>query len=306
MFLKNLNTMKNSLVELFGKGVKVNLRKQYKGISFLLMAFLHFCNPTAQDDSAALILLLQASNNISGQSTCPPSSVPSQYLLANTIINAPGHNSSTAFKDANKSINGICGGGQNQGGIDVYTLDASGAGASLVLSWGGKTVINAVGIDFIVFENPFQYTSSANFFVEPIIVEVSQDNVNYCGFNPQYAGAASPASMIRADWVRLAGLTPVLWNMTTNPLSVSDIFLNASAEGYMGIAGGDGFNLDNLSNSNTFGTGCNATIANDIIANGFKYIRLVNAKTRAGFPAPQNSYDGGPDIDGVIAKQVSP
>ncbi|MGQ2872838.1 LIC_13355 family lipoprotein, partial [Leptospira santarosai] len=77
-------------------------------------------------------------------------------------------------------------------------------------------------------------------------------------------------------------------------------------EGYMGISGGDGFDLDNVSDSNIFNTGCNLMIANDLITNGFKYIRLVNIKARAGFPSPQNSYDGGPDIDGVIAKQISP
>ncbi|AVV51594.1 Uncharacterized protein XB17_03019 [Leptospira santarosai] len=290
-----------------GKGVYNNLRKLSEGIVFLYIISLPFCKPAQKDDTLMQMLLLQASSNSSQQAgICPPPTLPSQYLLANTVVSAPGNNPSIAFKDANKSINGICGGGQNQGGVDVFTLDASGAGSVLTLSWAGKSVINSPGIDFIVFENPFQHSSSSNFFVEPIIVEVSQDNVNYCGFNPQYTGAASPASMSRTDWIRMAGLTPVLWNMTTNQLSVTDIFLNPSTEGYMGISGGDGFDLDNVSDSNIFNTGCNLMIANDLITNGFKYIRLVNIKARAGFPSPQNSYDGGPDIDGVIAKQISP
>ncbi len=305
IFLKILTHTKYAFAR-SGKGVYNDLQKLSKRIVFLYIIFLPFCNPTQKEDTLALILLLQASSNSSQQAgICPSSPLPSQYLLANTVVTAPGNNPSIAFKDANKSIDGICGGGQYQGSVDVFTLDASGAGSVLTLSWAGKSVLNGPGIDFIVFENPFQYTSSSNFFVEPVVVEVSQDNVNYCGFNPQYTGAASPASMSRTDWIRMAGLTPVLWNMTTNQLSVTDIFLNPSAEGYMGISGGDGFDLDNLSDSNIFNTGCNLMIANALIANGFKYIRLVNAKTRPGFPSPQNSYDGGPDIDGVIAKQLS-
>ena len=177
----------------------------------------------------------------------------------------------------------------------------------MTLEWAGQKVTNGTGIDFVVFENPFYYGgNSSSVFMEAIIVEVSQDNTNWCGFGPDYTnGDETTYSTDPSTWSNFAGKTPVLYNRDTNALSATDIFDSAQA-------GGDGYDLANLSDSNAFGTGCNTTLRNDIRdTNGFTYIRLTaatdrtNADTGAAFVQDSGAFGGGPDIDGVAARHLT-
>jgi hypothetical protein len=219
---------------------------------FLTIALIQ-CNPLASNkdssDKSAILLALAISSNIAQSSTpnCPPSSLPQDILIADEIISSPGA-SDRAFGDPSKAINGICGGGENNGSLDVYELEATGSGSSLILAWKNKRVLNASGIDFIIFENVFKNQGSSNlYFLEPVVVEVSEDNVNYCGFSPNFTGGGS-ATQLRDDWKNFAGLSPVLYNMTTLTLTAAEIFSDPTQQSsgfsyYMGKSGGDGFDL---------------------------------------------------------------
>lgn len=261
------------------------------------MFFLSACDGGEKPvNVAALSLLLGAGQNNQESTACPPSSISEEYLLANTIVAAPDEDDSNPFKNPNKSINGVCGGGQFSGSLDVYTLGNSSPNNYLTLSWNGKAVQNGVGIDFIVFENGFRQASSVNYFIEPVIVEVSRDNSTYCGFHPDYIGLSSPVSLDPSDWLNFGGLTPVLWNMGTNRLTTAQIFSIPATEN----SGGDAFDLEDIYVDGT----CTSSHKLDILNQGFLYIRLTNAQ--GTFPTPAGSFDGGPDIDGVLARTVSP
>jgi hypothetical protein len=267
------------------------------------------CNAISKDakskdnNDALLLALASVAANSSSSTNCPPSSLPSDVFIANEVISAPGA-SSREFGDPTKAINGICGNGEFAGGMDIYELEATGAGASLVLAWKSKRVNNATGVDFIVFENAFRNHGANTYFVEPVVVDVSEDNVNYCGFTPSFAGGGT-ATQNREDWRNFAGLTPVLYNMESNPISASEIFSNpvkqtVGSSYYMGTAGGDGFDLD----STHFGSDCTTGQRDAIRTNGFVYIRLRSSQSQ-GFVTPLGVFRQSADIDGVIAKSIS-
>ena len=222
---------------------------------------------------------------------------------ADTIISAPNHTGS-GFQDSALAINGVRGAGFSSGSGDVFSLTKSGSTASVTLEWKNKRIINGQGIDFIVFENPFYYNGdSTNAFMEALIVEVSQDNINYCGFSPVYSNSnKSEYSRNPIHWQRFAGITPVLYNVETNPLSNDDLY-NLSK------SGGDGFDLDDLSASNFWEIGCSTALRDKIKTEGFLYIRLTSATNRINPDTGQyflqdsaGAYGGGPDIDGIIAR----
>ncbi|MFB5650860.1 LIC_13355 family lipoprotein [Leptospira wolffii] len=276
---------------------------QFKRIFlFLLVSFSFFqnCDGGGSGTDFSGLLLLTQNGSSQGFSPCPPNSVPSEYFLANTVVDAPGNDPSIEFKDPTKAINGVCGGGQYSGGFDVYTIGNASGSNYLILSWGGSTVLNQSGIDFIVFENGFRQASSVNYFLEPMVVEVSYDGTNYCGFYPEYVGSPSPVSLDPDNWLHFAGLLPVLWNMGTNPLTPAQIFPTP----FVANAGGDAFDINDLKEDARFSNGCNSSVLFDIQTNGFKYIKLINNRT--DFPTPSGSFDGGPDVDGVLARTVSP
>lgn len=242
----------------------------------------------------------------SSTAACSSGSAPADpAYLADTVTSAPGATGS-GFGDSSKATNGICGQGTSVGSTDVFSLDATGSGASITLEWAGKKVTNGTGIDFVVFENAFYYGgNSSTVFMEAIIVEVSQDNSSWCGFAPNYTnGDETTYSTNPSVWSNFAGKTAVYYNRETNPLSASAIF-DASQ------AGGDGFDLDNLSDDNSFGIGCSTTLRNDIRdTNGFVYLRLTaasnrtNADTAANFLQDPGAFNG-PDIDGVVGRHLT-
>ncbi|MBE7439738.1 MAG: LIC_13355 family lipoprotein [Spirochaetales bacterium] len=253
------------------------------------------------------LLLLVGSGALGGSgsatASCSGGLPQAPAYLADTVTSAPGSLSGGSFDDPSRATNGICGAGNDSGSLDVYSLEQTGARSVLTLEWAGKKVSNGVGVDFVVFENAFRISgSSTALFMDPLIVEVSRDNSKYCGFAPDYT--ASPESSYSnnpAHWQRFAGRTPVLYNVLTNPLSADAIFDSTQA-------GGDGFDLSDLSDSNAFSTGCDTAERNAIQSSGFIYLRLTaatarqNPDTAAAFLA--ESVATGPDIDGVVARHL--
>ncbi len=233
---------------------------------------------------------------------------PDVYL-ADTVIAAPG-NAGSGFYDQNKAVNGVRGAGNSGGSLDVFSLDNSGASAYIVLAWSGKKIKNGTGVDFTVYENAFYASGNpAQRFMDLLFVEVSNDNVNYCGFAPDYTAAPETTySNNPANWPRFAGRNPVLYNVDSNNLTAAQLFQDNDANGEMDLGGGDPFDLDNLSTDNTFNTGCNTTVRDELRTNGFRYLRLTpaarrnNPDTGAAFVADSASL--GPDIDGVVARYV--
>ncbi|TGL15540.1 LIC_13355 family lipoprotein [Leptospira meyeri] len=272
---------------------------------FVIFVSISFCKPspsaTAEENLVALLPLLNAA---SSASSCPKSPLPSDIYLATTVVSASANVS--GFSDSNKAINGVCGAGELVGSLDVYALDITGPGASIVLSWGGKTVKNVFGDDFIVYDNSFRISDETNTYaMDPSVIQVSIDGTNYCGFNPSYSGANVN---LMDSWTKFGGLRPVYFNMTTKPYSNEDLFINTG--GLFLLGGGDGFDLDQLDPADPNDINCNAALVTNIQTNGFKYIKITSASyvDNPGnpgnkFPWPPGSYNGS-DIDGVVARDI--
>jgi len=250
--------------------------------------------------------------------SCPPPELPGDILLADVVVDAPGKDLNRPFGDPSRAILGICGGGEFAGSLFVYELNSTYPGGTLLMRWSQGRVSNEPGVDFIVFENAFRILGSDNqFFVEPVLVEVSSDGVNYCGFAPQFQGRIpgdpnlGQATQFREDWQNLAGLTPVLYNMGSNPIPANSLFDNplpqpGGSTYFMSVAGGDGFDLDNLTETGfrSPNTGiCNQSTVEDIRDNGFIYLKLTSAQS-VGFPPAIGAFRESADIDGVVAKRI--
>ncbi|MBE7410665.1 MAG: LIC_13355 family lipoprotein [Leptospiraceae bacterium] len=271
----------------------------FKRVIILAIFLLFNCTPeksSAKTNSAILLLaILGGSMN---SVALPPEDA------ADNVVSAPNH-TGDGFYDKNKAINGVRGSGCCSGSTDVYSLSATGIGASIVLEWKNKKIVNGAGIDLIVFENPFNINGNSSArFMEPLIVEVSRDNIKYCGFFPNYTHTNETVySNDPSKWLNFAGKTPVLYNEDTNKIAGNDIY-------DLSKSGGDGFDLDNLSSDNSFSIGCSTTVVNDILQNGFYYIRLTSATDRVNpdsgvkFPKDSGAFDGS-DIDGVFARYRS-
>ena len=225
--------------------------------------------------------------------------------IADTVTLAPNH-TGIGFQDKTKAINGVRGAGTGSGSGDVFYLAATGVGASMVLEWSGKRVLNGSGIDFIVFENVFYYNGNSSArFMEATIVEVSQDNISYCGFSPDFTSSPETSySTNPTHWTRFSGITPVLYNVESNVLSGNDLYDTSKT-------GGDAFDLEDLSAANDYNIGCDTTLRDNIKSNGFVYLRLtastarINIDTSANFLQDTGAFGGGPDIDGVMARYRS-
>jgi len=264
--------------------------------------------------------------------------------LATGVVDAPcnghtGDGCQSSFSDPTKVTSGVKGAGWGSGSFDVYSISEStadgGKYATLILDWQGGTVKNVPGLDFIVYENAFEYAGTyGTRFMDLIIVSVSQNNTDYCGWPVEYKGKKGSDSLadfqngsLTGDknayskwpeaWIHFAGKSPTAWNKDTNPMSYDDLFSTKTTEYFNGATlmysrtdlkgGGDGFDLDNLT---TDAATCTATVLNNIVTNGFKYIKLqaarslINPDTSALYP--HEAISNGPDIDGVLARHVVP
>ncbi|PJZ71177.1 hypothetical protein CH373_01275 [Leptospira perolatii] len=286
------------------------MKKIFAHIFILPLAswiFLSSCDsnvgPGNQVENA--IAIAQILQNSPGTQECRLNSLDnsSGFFAANLVVSAPSQ-TGYGFTDSYCARNGVRGRGKFNGSLDVFTLGASGPGASIILSWSGKKVLNAAGIDFIVYENPFFIGGSVsntydNVFGEPVVVEVGNDLSKWCGWNPTYSLGTFSGNPV--DWPRFAGLTPVAYNQDTNPMNLTDLF---NTDVVNGGGGGDGFDLSDANFGNS-GTNCSTAERDDIQNNGFLYIRLTTAKVSIG-SLPIDAAHTNPDIDGVIAKSISP
>lgn len=264
-----------------------------------------------EEDMSALALALVQNGAGSGDTnTCilKRASTPAGTAVADTVISAPAQ-TGVGFGAKECLTNGVRGEGSNAGSLDVFSMTSTGDGAIVILAWDGLKITNGSGIDFVVFENAFvQLGSPGNSFMEQVIVEVTENDTTraanqWCGFAPDYTNAPETTySRAVGNWSNFAGLTAVKYNQDSNPLSASAIFDQSQA-------GGDGFNLDNLSSSDSVSPNCSAGVRSSILANGFVYIRLqsatnvTNPDTAATFVS--DSSGGTPDIDGVIARYTA-
>ncbi len=268
--------------------------------------FLIQCNSekSNKNNSMMVAALLFSQTQKSSSPTITTFSIPLD--TADTVTSAPNDNGS-GFRDKAKAVNGVRGGGISSGGVDVFSLTAKGSSASMVLEWSGRRILNGSGIDFTVFENAFQYNAnSSTAFMEAIIVEVSQDNISYCGFSPSYNFTPKTTySTAPSFWLRFAGITPTLYNVESNIFSGNDLYDTSKT-------GGDSFDLENLSATNDFGIGCNVLLRDKIKSEGFVYLRLTSATARtnpdtgANYLQDVGAFGGGPDIDGVLARYRAP
>ncbi len=123
-------------------------------------------------------------------------------------------------------------------------------------------IVNGVGYDFIVFENPFSVNGNTDeVFAELVYVEVSTDNVSFARF-PSISTTAAPVGNkgININNVtNLGGVHPVLAHVLENDL---DPFNPDEA-------GGDPFDLDDLLND--------PLVQNGLVnLDNINYIRLID------------------------------
>lgn len=276
---------------------------------FLLSCSQHSDGPS---ESSGFSFLSETSSGVRVEESYTP-----VLGLADTVEEAPGHNGN-GFCDKNKAINGVRGNGWTSGSFDVFSLDNSGANTCggnsthIILKWAGKKVKNGPGADFIVYENGFYISGNpSNRFMDLIIVEVSNDKINWCGFNPDYTH--SPETTYSKDpqyWQRFAGKTPVNYNIDVpeRNFHVAELFKDDDNNKEGDLGGGDLFDLEELSDNNYWNTGCTTALRDDIKQNGFQYLRLIPANRRINPDTNSNfvtdSLSNGPDIDGVVARYL--
>ncbi len=216
---------------------------------------------------------------------CAPTTSASESL-ADVIVDAPGA-TGTGFGDPTHAIDGVHGAGYLAGGTDVYSLNYADR-TYLVVRWSGRRVTNGPGADLVVFENPFRTTWNADtYFMDPVVVSVSRDGARWVEL-PHHYRAADPStySTRPEDWEGFAGVTPVVVNDDTHPMSWFDL-----------LAGGDAFDLDELGTEGDAG---------EIRANGFRFVRVTSAaivtNPDTGASYPRDPASNGADIDGFAAR----
>ncbi len=114
------------------------------------------------------------------------------------------------------------GNGDTQGSIHVLSLGRKGV---IMVGFGGNTIVDKPGVDFIVFENPFHYGGN-QVFSELGEVSVSLDGQTWTTF-PCAATAAPPTGC--------AGYAPVFAN--------GDIGISSMDPS---VSGGDQFDLETI------------------------------------------------------------
>lgn len=202
--------------------------------------------------------------------------------LATELVDAPGDQEEGRF-DAHNAINGVRGGGWEQGSTDTFSLGYADDNDYVVLGWGGGRVLDGEGFDLVVFENPFDVAGGGR-FMDPTVVEVSPDGEHWVALPHGYDGGSvdDPAS-----WWGMAGLQPVLVHDEDNPLDYADP-----------DAGGDRIDLADLDPDDP--------IAADVLAEGALAVRLSSAHRwidpATGEPFPKEGISDGADIDGVAAR----
>ncbi|XDD50134.1 LIC_13355 family lipoprotein [Leptospira sp. WS92.C1] len=272
------------------------MKRKFILLQFVLILLILSCKEKINENSSLTSLLVLLQSQQEPSRPCQTRTAIDQVGVYNAtqIVSAPA-DTGTGFLDSRCAIDGVLGMGNFNGSLDVFTLDINGPGATIILGWNGKKVLDTIGNDFIVYENPFLMGGNPNtVFLEPTIVEVGNDQANWCGWNPTYTGGATFSNNPNG-WLRFAGIRYVDYNQDTSSMNSATLF---------STGGGDVFDLSDA-NFGTSGTGCNGALLADIQANGFLFVKLTSAKEILTALPISNTY-GNPDIDGVIAKQLSP
>lgn len=208
------------------------------------------------------------------------------YAPADVVVDAPGADGSR-FGDPSRAVNGVQGAGLSAGSLDVYSLNYT-TRPSLVIGFGAYAVTDGPEADFVVFENGF-VAATGDYFMDPIVVEVSVDGVTWLALPFDYLHTDERAYVAHPElWEGFAGTLPVLVNPSTN-----------AVDPFSAMAGGNAFDLARL------GTGEDAMRAR---REGVRFVRLrsaaivTNPDTGAFFP--RDLVSDGADIDGVVGRYL--
>lgn len=150
------------------------------------------------------------------------------------------------------------------GGLYVQSADvvSLGNGGEIILSFPRFFPIDGNGPDFIVFENAFTPRGSTTLFMEPGIVGISQDGINFvdfpCNLSFPYDGCAATHAVLA---------NPEL-NSTVNPRDPN-------------TAGGDAYDLQTLG------------------LNYIKYIRIHDLNLKLAGGAATDTGQAGFDLDAI-------
>ena len=205
--------------------------------------------PLVDADSAMMVLLW----------ACAP-----DVRFATEVVDAPGADPTVDFGDPRLAANGVPA-SISGGSTDVYSLTAE--RPWLTLGFEGSRILNVDGPDFVVFENPFVIGAGPDVFVDPVVVEVSADGMDFVPF-PHLAPVAY--TWDPEAWFGFAGVTPTMLDLAPADDPAS---------------GGDRFDLDQLDES---------PIKDQIMREGILQIRLSPG-------GPTDPIADGPDIDAVYA-----
>lgn len=115
------------------------------------------------------------------------------------------------------------------GSLDVVSL---GGGGEIIVGFGDNAIVDGPGVDFIVFENPFNDGSGR--YVEPGEVAVSEDGVTWTAYPCTDTTQNEPDGGWGAT--RCGGMNIVYANALTNSISPFD----------PATAGGDAFDLHEI------------------------------------------------------------
>jgi hypothetical protein len=150
------------------------------------------------------------------------------------------------------------GGGAQNGSTDVVSL---GVGGTIVLSFAPNAIVDGPGIDFIVFENPFDINDNPNDpYAEPGEVSVSEDGITW---------SAYPCTATSYPYGACAGWH-VVYSSPTNGISPVD----------PATAGGDQYDLADLGLKEV------------------RYVRIVD-KSNEVCPDAGGSTSAGFDLDAI-------
>jgi hypothetical protein len=182
---------------------------------------------------------------------CDPSAPPSRFISC-VLFFQPGAGAGFGQGKFPEIIYGPPdGAGTMQGSTDVLTL---GGGGVIGVGFGGNAIVDGPGVDFIVFENPFDVGGDPDDpYAEPGVVGVSEDGVTWTEF---------PCDPSGYPYTGCAGVHPVLSNPqngispfdpTTaggDPFDLADIgvtrarLLRIRDVSFKGSAPTEGFDLD--------------------------------------------------------------
>lgn len=213
--------------------------------------------------------------------TCPGAG---DYEYADVVVDAPGTVAApSAVNEQENAVNGVRG-EPDSGSLDVFSrgLSTDPPNHYIVLRWSQRTLEDAPGPDFVVYENAFM--TKSGHFMDHAVVEVSSDGEEWVAFPHDYVAEDETRYVADPDaWIGFAGVAPTHYD-ADDPACESP---------FAEESGGDRFDLAELTAAPT----------------PVRYLRLTAAPTLenpdTGEPYPRDVIADGFDLDGVYAAQTS-